>query len=130
MTTFDPRQEQQKTLSKIQARMFPATRATRSFLTHAVKDGLECLHVMTGAGSIRTAVTSRDSLSATPPESMRGGESEDEPAAKETHPDAEKEPLPEWPEGVNPETGEKGGPKGPEPSRFGDWERKGRVSDF
>jgi hypothetical protein len=25
---------------------------------------------------------------------------------------------------------EEGGPKGPEPTRFGDWERKGRVSDF
>lgn len=23
-----------------------------------------------------------------------------------------------------------GGPKGPEPTRFGDWERKGRCSDF
>ncbi|MGD8384820.1 MAG: DUF1674 domain-containing protein [Lysobacterales bacterium] len=22
------------------------------------------------------------------------------------------------------------GPKGPEPTRFGDWERKGRCSDF
>lgn len=31
---------------------------------------------------------------------------------------------------VNPETGEKGGPRGPEPTRYGDWERKGRVSDF
>ena len=50
--------------------------------------------------------------------------------ADERHPDAEKDPLPEWPEGVNPETGEKGGPKGPEPTRYGDWERKGRVSDF
>ena len=46
------------------------------------------------------------------------------------HPDAEKEPLPEWPDGVNPHTGERGGPKGPEPTRYGDWERKGRVSDF
>jgi hypothetical protein len=27
-------------------------------------------------------------------------------------------------------SGERGGPKGPEPTRFGDWERKGRVSDF
>ena len=31
-------------------------------------------------------------------------------------------------------TGEKpkeiGGPKGPEPTRYGDWERKGIVSDF
>ena len=26
--------------------------------------------------------------------------------------------------------GEVGGPKGPEPTRYGDWERKGRVSDF
>jgi hypothetical protein len=26
--------------------------------------------------------------------------------------------------------GEDGGPKGPEPTRYGDWERKGIVSDF
>ncbi len=25
---------------------------------------------------------------------------------------------------------EKGGPKSPEPTRYGDWERKGRCSDF
>jgi hypothetical protein len=25
---------------------------------------------------------------------------------------------------------ERGGPKGPEPTRFGDWERKGITSDF
>ena len=49
---------------------------------------------------------------------------------QERHPDAEKEPLPEWPGGINPETGEEGGPRGPEPTRYGDWERKGRVSDF
>lgn len=35
-----------------------------------------------------------------------------------------------WPNGVNPHTGEIGGPTGPEPTRYGDWERKGRVSDF
>jgi len=46
------------------------------------------------------------------------------------HPYQEKEPLPEHPGGVNPETGEVGGPKGPEPTRYGDWERKGRVTDF
>ena len=38
--------------------------------------------------------------------------------------------LPPWPNGVNPHTGERGGPRGPEPTRYGDWERKGRVSDF
>mmetsp|Transcript_17045 Transcript_17045/g.46049 ORF Transcript_17045/g.46049 Transcript_17045/m.46049 type:complete len:96 (-) Transcript_17045:325-612(-) len=27
-------------------------------------------------------------------------------------------------------TGEYGGPKGLEPTRFGDWERKGRCTDF
>ncbi|EJW86567.1 hypothetical protein WUBG_02520, partial [Wuchereria bancrofti] len=32
--------------------------------------------------------------------------------------------------GVNPVTGEIGGPAGPEPTRFGDWERKGRCIDF
>jgi hypothetical protein len=25
---------------------------------------------------------------------------------------------------------EQGGPKGPEPTRYGDWERKGLISDF
>ena len=25
---------------------------------------------------------------------------------------------------------EKNGPKGPEPTRYGDWERKGLISDF
>lgn len=46
------------------------------------------------------------------------------------HPQEEKEPLKPWPNNTNPETGEVGGPKGPEPTRYGDWERKGRVSDF
>ncbi|VDK46301.1 unnamed protein product [Anisakis simplex] len=38
--------------------------------------------------------------------------------------------LPRHPGGVNPVTGEINGPAGPEPTRYGDWERKGRVSDF
>ena len=46
------------------------------------------------------------------------------------HPYQEKEPLPRHPGGVNPSTGEVGGPAGPEPTRYGDWERKGRVTDF
>ena len=29
-----------------------------------------------------------------------------------------------------PKPKEIGGPKGPEPTRFGDWEQKGRASDF
>ena len=31
---------------------------------------------------------------------------------------------------VNEITGERGGPKGQEPTEHGDWQRKGRVSDF
>ena len=35
---------------------------------------------------------------------------------------------------VNPGTDDRpaeiGGPKGPEPTRFGDWERRGRCIDF
>jgi len=31
---------------------------------------------------------------------------------------------------VNSVTGERGGPTGSEPTRYGDWERKGRTSDF
>ncbi|XP_066850829.1 succinate dehydrogenase assembly factor 4, mitochondrial [Anser cygnoides] len=42
----------------------------------------------------------------------------------------EREPLEKFPDGINPTTKERGGPKGPEPTRFGDWERKGRCIDF
>jgi hypothetical protein len=39
-------------------------------------------------------------------------------------------PLPAFPNDTHPETGEQGGPRGLEPTRYGDWERKGRVIDF
>ncbi|CAI9540595.1 unnamed protein product [Staurois parvus] len=42
----------------------------------------------------------------------------------------EKEPLERFPDDINPITKEKGGPRGPEPTRYGDWERKGRCIDF
>ena len=47
-----------------------------------------------------------------------------------SHPDAEKEPLKSWPNKTNPYTGEINGPSGPEPTRYGDWERKGKCVDF
>ncbi|EDM18618.1 rCG43539, isoform CRA_a [Rattus norvegicus] len=42
----------------------------------------------------------------------------------------ERDPLQKFPDDVNPVTKEKGGPRGPEPTRYGDWERKGRCIDF
>ncbi len=49
---------------------------------------------------------------------------DEEPAIVETAPPA--------PEGEAKEAPPKeiGGPKGPEPTRYGDWERKGIASDF
>lgn len=42
----------------------------------------------------------------------------------------EADPYAAFPDDINPETKERGGPKGPEPTRYGDWERKGRCIDF
>ena len=38
--------------------------------------------------------------------------------------------FPEFQDDVHPDTKEKGGPRGPEPTRYGDWERRGRCIDF
>ena len=45
-------------------------------------------------------------------------------------PTEKPDPYAPFPENRNPVTGEIGGPRGPEPTRYGDWEKKGRVSDF
>ncbi len=45
------------------------------------------------------------------------------PAADKAPETAPKPAAPKLPKEI-------GGPAGPEPTRFGDWERKGRVSDF
>ncbi|HEX7965972.1 MAG TPA: DUF1674 domain-containing protein [Gammaproteobacteria bacterium] len=47
-------------------------------------------------------------------------------------PDAHREPLPGTaaPEPKSQQPKEIGGPKGPEPTRFGDWEKNGRCIDF
>lgn len=45
------------------------------------------------------------------------------------HPD-QLDAFQPFPNNTNPDTGEIGGPRGPEPTRYGDWERKGRVTDF
>ena len=46
------------------------------------------------------------------------------------------DPMEERPSGTSPQkvtpqpAGEINGPKGPEPTRYGDWEKGGRCSDF
>lgn len=63
-------------------------------------------------------------------------ETHDQPKSRKDYGDNSKEvpteddPYAPFPDDVNPVTGEKGGPKGPEPTRYGDWERKGRCIDF
>ncbi|MDE2583427.1 MAG: DUF1674 domain-containing protein [Rhodospirillales bacterium] len=39
-------------------------------------------------------------------------------------------PAPAQPHAAPPPAKEVGGPKGPEPTRYGDWEHKGRCIDF
>jgi hypothetical protein len=49
---------------------------------------------------------------------------ENKPAGKDKQPAAPApKPPPQKPREI-------GGPKGPEPTRYGDWEVNGRVSDF
>ncbi len=49
-----------------------------------------------------------------------------QPAKPDTGPKNEPGPT----HRVEQPAGEVGGPKGPEPTRYGDWEKGGRVSDF
>ncbi len=51
---------------------------------------------------------------------------------KETSGSAEKtqKSVDESDKTAAPETGEIGGPERPEPTRYGDWEKKGRCIDF
>ncbi len=55
---------------------------------------------------------------------------DDDPKGNRAPHDAK--PQPETPENaeVVRKPGEVGGPKGPEPTRYGDWEKKGRCIDF
>lgn len=55
--------------------------------------------------------------------------SDDKTEAK-TQPGADTTPAEPLVKGPEQKPGEIGGPKGPEPTRYGDWEFKGRCSDF
>ena len=48
-------------------------------------------------------------------------------AGKRARAEADVRRAQEKPHAMAPE---RGGPKGPEPTRYGDWEKKGLISDF
>jgi hypothetical protein len=52
----------------------------------------------------------------------------DDPAEPQSQPRPDKTGVP--PAGSAPRPREIGGPKGPEPTRYGDWEVGGRCTDF
>ena len=60
-------------------------------------------------------------------EGWEGDREEVKPVKPKEEPD---DPYAPFPGAQNPKTGEIGGPRGPEPTRYGDWERKGRAIDF
>ncbi|BFI29235.1 hypothetical protein MPTK2_3g00540 [Marchantia polymorpha subsp. ruderalis] len=77
------------------------------------------------------AVSSKEEDESQPQEDVRKSVEADEPvAAAPVDGDEEGEGEGEGNEFVNEETGEIGGPRGPEPTRYGDWEKGGRCSDF
>jgi hypothetical protein len=52
------------------------------------------------------------------------------PAHPESDPNASPRPRDDRAVSEEIPSGEIGGPTGPEPTRFGDWEKKGRCIDF
>ena len=102
----------------------------KSYFSTSVNEGLKHSNQDQGCSGLnlelksklkRIAKTQREKTPARKLEDVEGGVK---------HPYQEKEPLEPHPGGVNSKTGEIGGPRGPEPTRYGDWERKGRVTDF
>ncbi|MCO5613022.1 hypothetical protein L7F22_067296 [Adiantum nelumboides] len=71
--------------------------------------------------------SSRDDDPSSTKETLSDSQNQDQGKVSE---EEEEEEEGEQQEYKNPLTGEIGGPKGPEPTRFGDWEKGGRCSDF
>lgn len=79
------------------------------------------------SGALHSGGPSQEASRSAPPPPEKGEKEKVESIQKEEpRGDGEEE------EGVyvNKLTGEVGGPRGPEPTRYGDWEKKGRCSDF
>jgi homeobox protein ESX1 len=65
-----------------------------------------------------------------PPAPVQTPERDPVPADDVPPGDTPPPPVGDPPTGEPVRLKEVGGPAGPEPTRYGDWERKGRVSDF
>ncbi|XP_058780660.1 uncharacterized protein LOC131654735 [Vicia villosa] len=87
-------------------------------LTRSVSNSVTRL-LFSSSSQPHTNTTVRDQPQTPAPESLKQSQKEQE----EEEDDSDELDL-------NKETGEVGGPKGPEPTRYGDWERNGRCSDF
>ncbi|GLJ31118.1 hypothetical protein SUGI_0623080 [Cryptomeria japonica] len=61
---------------------------------------------------------------------VKEGEEKEDEEEEDGDEDEDEDEDEEGGEYVNAETGERGGPRGPEPTRYGDWEKGGRCSDF
>jgi hypothetical protein len=77
-------------------------------------------------GAARGGITSQRMSSETPEPPKPPSPASGKPAPEKPSPE---KPSPEksGPPGTPAEIG---GPKGPEPTRYGDWEQKGRCTDF
>jgi len=109
--------------------MLPSTRAARAALVHAP---WRCLATATPGGASRPARPL-----APPQQPTVAADDDDDPATSGADaddedegpvvPDSPREPTGGQPPGVR----EVGGPRGPEPTRYGDWARPGgRCTDF
>ncbi|KAF8733159.1 hypothetical protein HU200_015533 [Digitaria exilis] len=77
-----------------------------------------------------SAPSTTDPPAATAPEAARKVEAEEAKGAADAGEGKKEEEDDGSGVHVNKATGEIGGPRGPEPTRYGDWERGGRCSDF
>ena len=77
-------------------------------------------------------MTTTNKTPSTAPEATTPAQAAETPDAAAGEAMAQTEPTTEAPaeSATPPEPQEDGGPTGPEPTRFGDWERKGRCIDF
>ena len=79
----------------------------------------------------RSAVKARRRLVPRAHSAYVRGMASDKPAPDKA--ESDRPPAPKTttkPKLIEQAPGEVGGPEGPEPTRYGDWEKNGRVSDF